>query len=408
MLIRFESSSAMVEIPACPIFLNALRSAARDWPFEEVSGDAGAPSLRVEEVGGRYHVHDDGHEVTETTAVGGACLVMVEIIESCIEDAPKTLWLHCGSVLINGRLVVFPSHSHAGKSTLIARLAAAGYTVFGDDILPLTADDGFGTALGLAPRLRLPLPSRASAPFVAFVDGHRGATDGRYLFLDLGPEGLAARGRIAPLGAIVLLDRRAAGPASVGPAPRAVVLQTLVNQNFTLGEAGMETLDRLHKVMDEVPCLTLQYSDLEDAIALVARTFEAWPVDVGSILGGTGTFARPPLTAAGDEDALLASAPPLRWSSNVIYARAARVDLREVEGELFLAGSDDAIYHLNPVGAGVWRLLEEPASRCEVTDVVAAAFPHVERETIENDVTSLLAGLVAAGFVTPSRDQSSR
>lgn len=52
---------------------------------------------------------------------------------------------------------MFPESSKAGKSTLTVAFAAASYRVFGDDVLGLTAQ-GEGVAMGVAQRLRLPLP----------------------------------------------------------------------------------------------------------------------------------------------------------------------------------------------------------------------------------------------------------
>ena len=66
-------------------------------------------------------------------------------------------------------------------------------------------------ALGIAPRLRLPLPAAASSAFHAFVEVHRGLSDHESLYLALPPALLAPYGTTAPIGAVVLLDRKMSG-----------------------------------------------------------------------------------------------------------------------------------------------------------------------------------------------------
>jgi hypothetical protein len=88
---------------------------------------------------------------------------MVSLAEALVSENPDRLCFHGGAALFGERLAIFPGRSRAGKSTMIARLAAGGHTVFGDDILPLD-EVGDGLALGVAPRLRLRLPAATSWP----------------------------------------------------------------------------------------------------------------------------------------------------------------------------------------------------------------------------------------------------
>jgi hypothetical protein len=399
MRIGFEGLPATIEVPDQPGFLEVLRSAAPDWPFAE-SARPGEPVATVRARGSGYEIlpswHEDG-DFIEATAVSAACSVIVDVITSYIEANPARLCLHCGSVILNGRLVVFPGRTRARKSTLIARMAAAGCVVYGDDVLPLDETDTRGVALGLAPRPRIPLPAGASDGFRRFIDGHAAAGDERYLYLNLA-ERLAPRGASAPLGAIVLLDRRDSGPAVFARASRAEALRALIRQNFARAEPADALLGRLHRVMARMPCLALSYSDLDEAAELVRQTFSKWPPSLDSDLVGT--------RGTGDDEhearfhAASGETAPLPRDRE--WFRNPAVKLCVVEDEAFLADPDNtAIHHLDVIGTGLWNLLAEGIDQNEAVEVLHGAFPDVDHCVIARDVAALFSALAAARFIVP-------
>jgi hypothetical protein len=403
MRIAFEGLSAVVEVPDCAVFLETLRGAATDWPFTRTQHE-GEPLARVEASGNSYTLFSpwhDGTEIAGISAVRAACGLVADILTSYIDENPSRLCLHCGAALISGRLVMFPSRSHAGKSTLIARLAAGGCQIFGDDVLPLDKTDTQGVALGLAPRLRLPLPAHASAAFRRFVSDNAGPCDDRYQYLSLAEDRLAPRGMTAPLGAIVLLDRQPGGGAAMGPARRADALKALIRQNFARGEPAGELLQRLHRLMDALPRYTLRYSDLDEAAALLERSFASWPPNLdaadwrppeASATGGDGQWA---MEERDDPDVPIPTAGQ-RWRQHPT------IRLHVVDGEAFLTdASDEAIHHLNTVGTGLWRLLADGISPEEAANVLHGAFPAIGRDAIARDIAALFTQLAATGFILP-------
>ena len=408
MRIEFEGLSAIVEVPDNPAFLAALRGASPGWPFSQTAR-TGEPAATVREIAGGFALRSPWQEATfvEPSAVRAACSIVVDVVTSHIAEHPSRLCLHCGSAVVGGRLVVFPSRSHAGKSTLIARLAADGCQIYGDDVLPLDEADRSGIAMGLAPRLRLPLPASASPAFRRFVAANAGPSDGRYHYLSLPGDGLAARGVATPLGAIVLLDRRSSGPAHLGPARRADALKALISQNFARGAPAGELLARLHALMARLPGFTLAYSDLDEAAALIGETFATWPPRPDPARWRAGLVpAWGGETNERDGDPHEAAARPLpaidpgrRWRRNPA------VTLKTVDGETFLATPGDAsILHLNAVGTGLWNLLAEGIDREEAVAVLHGAFPDADRTEIERDVTALLTTLAAADLIVPEED----
>ena len=393
MRLVFDGTRFTVEVPDRSEFFDALRGAAIGWPFAAVKG-AGEPVATVRTVGKKYQVRTDDNELIETTAVSAACSVIVDVVKGYVEENPSRLCLHCGSVAFAGRLVIFPSEYRAGKSTLVARLAAGGHQVFGDDVLPLSDDDARGIALGLAPRLRLPLPENAAKAFQQFVAKHAGPGDGYYQYLDLPDGRLARRGATLPLGAVVLLDRQADGAASLGRASRSAALQALITRNFARTAPAGDLLDRLRRVMDRLPLFALRYSDLEAAAELLERTFAQWPPHAGEIAFDARPASGEAVVVAGDLAAKIAG---LRLRQNPA------IKLHAVDGELFLADAEGlAIHHLNAMGAGLWNLLAEPVTEAEAAEVLCGAFPDADPAAIAHDVRTLFAALFAGQFVIPA------
>ena len=80
---------------------------------------------------------------------------------------------------------------------------------------------------------------------------------------------------------------------------------------------------------------------------------------------------------------------------------------REVGDEIFLVHPDgEQIYHLNPMAAALWRLLDNSAAGSmtgsmtgrEMADVVIAAFPIMAMAKVEGDIKAVLTELLAKGF----------
>lgn len=395
--LRFAGMRETVEVPDTPDFMAALQAASPGWTFDRVAAE-NEPLAIVRWLGeDRYAlVHPDEDDI-EASAVAAACSVMADLAGAHIDANPDQLCLHGGGVAFGGRLVVFPSRTRAGKSTLVSRLAQTGRTIFGDDVLPLSRNDRDALALGAAPRLRLPLPPTASASFRAYVDARGTAGDGRYLYLGLPGGQLARHGESLPLGAVVLLDRRPGARARLSHAPRHAVLRTLVAQNFSREAPAGELLARLHGLMDTLPCLALTYEDLEEATALLEARFARWPLDLDD-LGELET----PLTLdlpEEQEDGGAPQPPP----AALPFRRNEGVALRSVEGNIFLSNADEtAIHHLNPVGAAIWNLLAEPASRDEAVEILTIIFPDTDRGEIDRDVARLFASLRHEGLIEPA------
>ena len=90
--------------------------------------------------------------------------------------------------------------------------------------------------------------------------------------------------------------------------------------------------------------------------------------------------------------------------SDVIAPEATVVATREhasceVGGEAVVLALREGVYYgLNPVGARVWQLVQQPRTLTELCDAVVADFD-VDRPTCERDVARLVAQLRERGLV---------
>lgn len=75
----------------------------------------------------------------------------------------------------------------------------------------------------------------------------------------------------------------------------------------------------------------------------------------------------------------------------------------EVEGEAVILSLADGVYYgLDPVGARVWTLLEQPRTVAELRDAVVAEW-EVDASTAQRDLLALLSELAGRGLVEIQR-----
>jgi len=81
------------------------------------------------------------------------------------------------------------------------------------------------------------------------------------------------------------------------------------------------------------------------------------------------------------------------------YQQKPGVHVRQIDDQAFLADPDtDVLFHLNPVGTAVWRLLEQPTPAEDIISLLVDAFPDAGREQITGDVSALLDQLSDNGL----------
>ncbi|MFC2993035.1 PqqD family protein [Halomonas tibetensis] len=378
----------VLHLAGCPEVLSALQEAMPGWPVEVIKADVSPTTIRLHRDGEGYCQHSpalpDG--LFLTTPAQAVCSLIADLVGEYFDRHPDCIGLHCGSAEVAGRLVVFPESHRAGKSTLTAAFAAAGYRVFGDDVLALTPE-GLGRGLGIAPRLRLPLPDSLDPGLIDFATRHAGPEDDRYRYLMPPQSQLAAHGEEAPLGALVLFEREVGLmiPEILPLAPGEGLLQLLC-QNFAHDARSETMVERFLPLMGEVPCLLLRYSEpLAAARALGDALAGPLPATLHEI-----RLASRPATQA----APLAAGP---WAPE-----EAVLDYPLGE-ELFLVdATSGAIHRLNATGRLIWQMLRhEPLSPEELSELIGEHFGQPSARVLD-DVQALLVELAGAGLVSPA------
>ena len=196
-----------------------------------------------------------------------------EFISWFVEENPALLCVHCAAVLFDRGLVIFPSTFKAGKSMLSVQLAAAGARVFCDDVLPIEGSNNHGMAIGILPRIRLPVPEEMGASFHDFLRPRKGPRNSSYLYVKLTEDELAPLGTTAPICGIVTLQRDPEAEPELIPSEKSETLKQLISQNFAREGPPLEILDRLHAIVTGADCYTLRYATGEQAAALLQDAF---------------------------------------------------------------------------------------------------------------------------------------
>ncbi len=378
-----------------PVLLNEMTglpaefdSIFRHWPCREASGSAAEPLIRIKPAGDGYSLSAPWLEewLYYADIVNLGCGLAVHVNHAILLEHRNLLCLHAAAVEIGGKLVILPNIYHAGKSLLTVCLAAAGARVFSDDIVPIDRNSNHGVAIGLSPRLRLPLPETVGERSLRYIARNEGARNRQYLYLDLPEEDQASCGVHAPVGGFVLLDRIEGAPAALEPVGDGETLKQLFLRNFARPMPPVESLDYLHGFVAQSACYRLTYSVGDEAADLLMARFRdhaALPPDAGAGFGvAMGTPPTQPARSAGH------------------VRRAPGIGARAVGTDMFLSDpSGEEVYHLNLVGAGLWRLLDGTCSLDEAKSVLCEAFPDVSQTGIGEDVDRLVFELLGQGLL---------
>ncbi|WP_339933279.1 PqqD family peptide modification chaperone [Yoonia sp. 208BN28-4] len=327
------------------------------------------------------------------------CDLAAEMAWERLRSDPTLLCLHAGAVDIGGKLVVLPNGRRAGKSTLSTALGRLGHRLYTDDFLPIRAPNntsGFvGVANGIAPRIRLPLPTNFSDEFRAWVERDPGPSNKQYKYLLTCP--IARGGETMPLGALVILDRQD-HPCAPSLQEYSIkdTIATLIAQNFARTLHAGTILESVEMLARQVPSYRLTYHCGEEAAAYLSTHEKLKPTQTAKPTLATPKIRQAPL------DGPLQQPAPL-FERTCRYVQAPNVTKTEAGSEHFLAdGSGIAIHRLNAGSAAIWNLLKEPADLNEVVDILVSAFDDVVVDQVQADSECLMRSLAEANLIVPA------
>jgi hypothetical protein len=399
MLIALDGIKAPISLHHCDEIIRPLGMVLGSWRFrvlENITERETAAAISVLRASTSYRISSPwlDEPVVEQSEVGAVFSVAAELARAFAEEQPGLLCLHCAAVEADGRLILFPNRENAGKSTLATGLAARGFRLFADDVLAVSEVSQQGISLGIAPRLRLPLPQSCGTSFHSFVESHRGPYDAEFLYLNLDASQLARHGQTCPIGATVLLDRRRSGSPKLTSLARGRALRQLIIQNFAPDGTSLTTINRLFSMIETGACFSFTYSKLDEAIDFLSKRFSSgdgpWQDD--RMDQGRGTRV--------SEIAVEVAQDHRPWSAQ--FTQVAGIALRAVDNDIFLVKSGDAaVFHLNAVAASLWHMLEQPTSLAMAIDAVQKAFPAADARKVKRDVRDAFDALHKGGLIRP-------
>jgi hypothetical protein len=201
------------------------------------------------------------------------CDFIVDLIHAYVADNEGLLCLHCAAVEFKQGLVVFPNTYRAGKSILSLKLVSCGGQLFTDDVLPITSQGNFGMALGILPRLRLPLPEALEETFSNFAFEHAGPQNDRYLYVKLNKREQAELRTTSAIRGITILQRDTASKPALMKVKKSIVVKDVILRNFARQNPALEIVDRLYFIAEKADCYTLRYASLDQAVELLDDAF---------------------------------------------------------------------------------------------------------------------------------------
>lgn len=91
-------------------------------------------------------------------------------------------------------------------------------------------------------------------------------------------------------------------------------------------------------------------------------------------------------------------------SNDLQFTRKQGITERHVDDVIFLVNPDtEALYHLDPIGAALWRLLEDATSSEEASSLLCQAFPDADHKAIRRDVDNLIEEFSDHNLIAPSK-----
>ena len=376
--LHFEDLKQPICLIGCKHLTEYFSILFPEWPYRFGKHDDN-PVISIKFEQGVYHLSTSWTDEVKrySDKVDVLCSLMAKLAKASSFSDLDTLYLHAASVVINGRLVVFPSQYRAGKSFLTVCLAAAGFQYFGDDVVPLTLDDCKGRSLGFAPRLRIPIPTTTDIQSKHFIEANTALLGKRYAYLAIDEKSRVVRNGLLDIGGFVLLNRQEGIRPQLEELPAATVFKQLIKQNFAREIDGVRILATLSQAISQAKCIKIHYDRADDAIKLLEEYFSSWSDK------STNAVQLSPNASEIESKAR----ESISKDNFIQHSGAQKV---RIEGESFLTSPDGkAIYHLNLVGSGIWELLAEPTSTDVVVSTLAIAFPQIERMTIEKDVSKI-------------------
>lgn len=180
---------------------------------------------------------------------------------------------HAGAVARNGRGIVLPAASGAGKSTMVAALALSGFDYYSDDVAVLGSDyrlRPFPKVISLRregwERIALDYPAASQRCLISALPG-----PGVWYVRPprLPDDGHARTGY--PVDFVVFPTYDPSGPTELQPVAKSLALTWLVEQSLDLPIWGEMGFDLIVGLVQRAQCYLLTIANLTQAVGLLEQ-----------------------------------------------------------------------------------------------------------------------------------------
>jgi hypothetical protein len=396
MFLKFESVSHPVRLAqGLKVLPHLVRVFAR-WPFREVPGSGSPmPQINVMQDGDSFVLQAPWVELERryASATELAEGLVGHLAQARLREAPGHLLIEATAARFGDGLVVFVGGPGSGKSLLATCLAASRHKIYAASALLFDCREKKAITLGVAPRLSLPLAASLSGPLRQLMEIHTVRVT-EHAYLKPEQDLLAAHGARAPIRGVVILDRREGADAALRPVAESTMLKRLMlGSSDGLSTSG-ETLDALQELVAGASRHRLTWSDPQQAVAALRGRF--------ALRRAVGAEEETPPNKTVKRRQRRHTGP--RTPAGRLFRHGAGLGERAVDNDLFLVDrAGEAVYHLNGLGAGMWRLLDGSHGLDDVVMVLRDAFPTVDRKLIEDDVEKLVGDLLDRGLLVEER-----
>lgn len=280
--LEFVNFNRTLNLVDAPELADSLRSILCGWDVQENNelSDRADMTFTKARRGYDWSIRSDGLTATKLSGIprnicDAVCDFHYEAYRWYRSAFRDQLCIHAAAVKFGNGIVLFPNTFAAGKSILSVVLASQGYRLYADDVVALDMENHEAVSLGILPRLRLPLPTKAISPLMSdFLQTCRCLESPTQLYVGLGDAHQARLGERGTIAAIVVLERLSRyTPAKLAPVGAAEALRTIITQNFNTAHDVTKIFSILKEVTLNSKTYKLTYSDVEDAASSLTKAF---------------------------------------------------------------------------------------------------------------------------------------
>ena len=210
---------------------------------------------------GPYQIRGNTVELEDGSLADILRCLRFSVIQVLIQVRPDLLWLHAGAVASGECAVLLPGAPGRGKSTLVSRLCARGWTYLSDEVVPLIPTSSRAVPFPLTPARR-EFPGREMP-----ADWLRAPNK---VEVPLAPERLCREP--APVGALVFPSYRVGAPAELSPCPPAHAVVELLRHCWNFASHQEDAVRYLCNLVAGVPAFHLSFGDGEVAADVLTRS----------------------------------------------------------------------------------------------------------------------------------------